>query len=127
MADNSNAIAQVRQFWATRNGRQKAFLAGGAIATGLLVAVFVRLIGAPDYKPLSSGLDGSDSQALAARLDQQGIAHQTSADGKTISVPETSWPQRACRWRLTRTCTAGAWDSSSSTRAHGVRQNSMRR
>jgi len=87
MADTPNAIAQLGQFWATRNSRQKAFLAGGAIASGLLVAVFVWLIGTPDYKPLSSGLDDSDAQALVAKLDQQGIAHQTSADGKTISVP----------------------------------------
>lgn len=87
MASYSNASAQLRQFWATRSGRQRAFLIGGALAAGVLIVLFVRLIGTPDYKPLSTGLDPTDAQALASRLDQQGIAHQLSADGKSISVP----------------------------------------
>jgi len=87
MAGKTNTTAQLKQFWASRNGRQKAFLVGGALAAGLLVAVFVRLIGTPDYKQLSSGLEPADAQALAAKLDQEGIAHQLSADGKSLNVP----------------------------------------
>ncbi len=87
MAVNTNAIAQVKQFWASRNGRQKGFLIGGAAAVGLLMAVFVRLIGTPNYKPLSMGLEPADAQALATRLNQAGISYETSPDGKTISVP----------------------------------------
>jgi flagellar M-ring protein FliF len=78
---------QLKQFWASRNGRQKGFLLGGAAATALLLTLFVRLIGAPDYKPLFTGLEPADAQALSAKLDAQGIPHQTSPDGKTISVP----------------------------------------
>lgn len=87
MAGSKNAIEQLKQFWASRNGRQKAFLIGGAGATAVLLALFVRLIGAPDYKPLFTGLEPADAQALSTKLDAQGIPHQTSADGKTISVP----------------------------------------
>lgn len=87
MAGNTNAIDQIRLFWAGQNGRQKAFLIGGALAAGVLVLVFVRLIGTPDYKTLSSGLAPDDAKALAAALDQQSIPHQISADGKSISVP----------------------------------------
>lgn len=87
MAGSKNAIDQLRQFWASRNGRQKAFLIGGAGATALILTLFVRLIGTPDYKPLFTGLEPTDAQALTAKLDAQGIPHQTSADGKTISVP----------------------------------------
>ena len=87
MAGSKNAIEQLKQFWASRNGRQKAFLIGGAAATALLLGLFVRLIGSPDYKPLFTGLEPADAQALSAKLDAQGIPHQTSADGKTISVP----------------------------------------
>lgn len=87
MAGYTGATVQLRQFWESRNGRQKAFLAGGALAAGALVALFVWLIGTPDYKQLSTGLAPTDAQALAATLDQQGIAHQISSDGKTISVP----------------------------------------
>ena len=87
MAGPNEAIAQARQFWETRNSRQKLLLVAGACATAVLVALFVRLIGTPDFKPMSTGLEPADAQALAAQLDAAGIPHQTSADGKTISVP----------------------------------------
>jgi flagellar M-ring protein FliF len=53
----------------------------------LLVTIFVRLIGSSDYKPISTGLEPAEAEALSAQLDADGIPHQTSADGKTVSVP----------------------------------------
>jgi flagellar M-ring protein FliF len=87
MAGQKNTLDQLKQFWASRTGKQKGLLLGGAGFTALLLVLFVRLIGTPDYKPLFTGLELADAQALAAKLDAQGIPHQTSADGKTISVP----------------------------------------
>ena len=87
MAGFNDATEQMQQFWAGRNAGQKGFLLAGAGATGLLLALFVRLIGTPDYKPLYTGLEATDAQTLTAQLDAQGIPHQASADGKTISVP----------------------------------------
>ena len=87
MAGFSDATEQVKQFWATRTTGQKGFLLAGAGATVLLLALFVQLIGTPDYKPLYTGLEAADAQTLTAQLDAQGIPHQASADGKTISVP----------------------------------------
>jgi len=87
MAGFSDATEQVKQFWESRNAGQKGFLLAGAGATVLLLALFVRLIGTPDYKPLYTGLEDSDAQTLTAQLDAQGIPHEASADGKTISVP----------------------------------------
>ena len=87
MAGFGNAGDQIKQFWSSRTGAQKGFLLGGTAATLVLMVLFVRMIGTPDYKPLFTGLDPSDAQALTAQLDAQGIPHQTSADGKTISVP----------------------------------------
>ncbi len=83
----NNTADQAKQFWATRNGTQKGLLLGGAIATVVLLTLFVHLIGTPDYKPLFSDLEPADAQSLSAQLDAQGIPHQTSADGRTISVP----------------------------------------
>jgi len=87
MAGYRNASDQLRQFWATRTGRQKFFLVGSAGATAVVITLFVRLIGSPDYKPLFTDLNPSDAQSLSGKLDAQGIQHKTSADGKTVSVP----------------------------------------
>jgi flagellar M-ring protein FliF len=87
MAGPNEAITQARQFWETRSSGQRWLLLAGACATALLVTLFVRLIGSPDYKPMSSSLEPAEAQALSAQLDADGIPHQTSADGKTISVP----------------------------------------
>src|SRR5580692_612749 len=83
----NDAVEQGKQFWATRSGSQKRYLLLGAGATVVMMALFVRLIGTPDYKPLSTGLDAAGAQKLAAQLDAQGIPHQTSTDGTSISVP----------------------------------------
>jgi flagellar M-ring protein FliF len=87
MAGFKNAIDQFKQFWATRTGTQRAMLLGGAVGSLLLLVVFVRLIGGPEYKPLYTGLEPADAQTLSAKLDQMGIAHRISPDGKSISVP----------------------------------------
>jgi flagellar M-ring protein FliF len=87
MAGFNDITKQAQQFWTSRSKQQKMLLGGGAAASVLLVAVFAGMLGSPDYKPLYSGLEAADVQTLSAQLDAQGIAHQTSADGKSISVP----------------------------------------
>jgi len=87
MPQLNDATGQVKQFWATRNGRQKALLIGGAAVTLLMVAGFARLLSSPDYKPLFTDMEPADAQKLATQLDAQNIPHQISADGKTLSVP----------------------------------------
>ncbi len=87
MAGLSEITKQAQQFWASRDKRQKMLLVAGAGAAAVLLAVFTSLLGSPDYKPLYTGLDPADAQMLAAQLDAQGIPHQISADGHTISVP----------------------------------------
>ena len=83
----TNIIEQVKQFWASRTGLQKAFLLGGAGVTVLILTGFAHLLSTPDYKPLYKDLSPADAQALATQLDAQNIPHQVSADGKTVSVP----------------------------------------
>jgi len=87
MAGIDDITKQAQQFWASRSKRQKTLLAVGAVASVLVVSLLAGLLGSPDYKPLYSGLEAEDVQTLSAQLDAQSIPHQTSADGKTISVP----------------------------------------
>ncbi len=87
MADFASATEQAKHFWASRSGRQKALLLGGAGITIVLLTVFARLMGTPNYKPLYQDMDPADAQTLATQLDAQKIPHQISPDGKTVSVP----------------------------------------
>jgi flagellar M-ring protein FliF len=87
MLSLKNAISQGKLFWLSRTSRQKGFLVGGAGVTLVLLGLLVSLMTTPNYKPLYTGLDPVDAQALAAQLDAQQIPHRISADGKTISVP----------------------------------------
>ncbi len=79
--------AQLVQFWAGRDRRQRGFLIAGAVATVALVAVFAHLMTAPDMKPLMTGMDPADAQTLAAGLTAKGIPNAVSPDGKQVSVP----------------------------------------
>ena len=87
MPGMNNIVEQAKQFWATRTGRQKMFLLGGAGATALLLTLFARLLSTPDYKPLYKDLEPADAQALSTQLTAQNIPNKIEPDGKTVSVP----------------------------------------
>src|SRR6266700_7106574 len=61
-------------------------LAGAAVVAGVII-FFGHLIVTPDYKPLMTGMEPADAQALGSRLAAKSIAYQISPDGKTVSVP----------------------------------------
>ncbi len=87
MAGYNDVRNQAMQFWASRNSKQRTLLLAGVAVTAVLLALFVKLMSDPDYKPLFTGLESADAQTLTAQLDAEGIPHQASSDGKTISVP----------------------------------------
>jgi flagellar M-ring protein FliF len=62
------------------------FVGAALVTLGVLIG-FVRLIAAPDYKPLVTGMEQSDAEALSARLAAKNIPYELSSDGKTVSVP----------------------------------------
>lgn len=67
--------------------KQRALLIGATVVTVAVLALFVRLIGTPDYKPLVTGMEPADAEALGAKLAAKNIQYQISSDGKTVSVP----------------------------------------
>lgn len=79
-------LAQIGDFVKGLSLGQKLLLAGGALVVAATLFVFVRLIGKPDYKPLFSGMDPAEAQAVAARLKSKNVEYQLSSDGKTVSV-----------------------------------------
>jgi len=78
---------QLTDFVAGLTGKQRVLLVAAVIATVAILAAFVSLIGTPDYKPLVTGMEPSDAQALGAKLAAKNIAYQISPDGKSVSVP----------------------------------------
>ena len=87
MAGFNQILTQAKQFWASRTSNQRVFLGIGAVATIGVIGLFTSLMISPDYKPLISGLEPADAQALTAALTTKKIPYQLSPDGKSISVP----------------------------------------
>jgi flagellar M-ring protein FliF len=78
---------QATDFVSGLSVKQRAMLIGATIATIAVLALFAHMISTPDYKPLVTGMETTDAQALGAQLAAKNIQYQISADGKTVSVP----------------------------------------
>ncbi len=78
---------QATEFIAGLSIKQRGLLIGATVVTIAVLAVFVHFIGTPDYKPLVTGMEAADAQALGTKLAAKNIQYQISADGKTVSVP----------------------------------------
>jgi len=87
MASFSQIANQGRNALAALDTKQLILLMGGAAVVIGVVFFFGHLIVTPDFKPLMTGMEPTDAQALASRLASKSIQYQISPDGKTVSVP----------------------------------------
>ncbi|MGH9499991.1 MAG: flagellar basal-body MS-ring/collar protein FliF [Terriglobales bacterium] len=87
MPSLSQAQKQATDFIAGLSVKQRGVLIGATVATIAVLALFAHMIATPDYKPLVTGMEMSDAQALGAQLAAKNVLYQISADGKTVSVP----------------------------------------
>jgi flagellar M-ring protein FliF len=78
---------QLTTFVTGLTGKQRLLLAGAAVLTIAVLAVFAHLMSTPDYVPLMTGMEPADAQALGAKLAAKNIAYQIAADGKGVNVP----------------------------------------
>ena len=62
-------------------------LAAGVVTVAVVVG-FASLMATPDYKPLVTGMEASDAEALGVKLAAKNIAYQIGRDGKSVEVPE---------------------------------------
>jgi flagellar M-ring protein FliF len=86
-AGAGHAMARVKLFWAGRNTQQRVYLIGGLAITLAVAAFFVKMLATPEYKPLMTGLEAADAQAIVAQLAAKKIPYLVSPDGKSIDVP----------------------------------------
>ena len=87
MASFSQIANQGKNAIAAFDTKQLILLLGGAAVVVGVIFFFGHLIITPDYKPLMTGMEPADAQALASRLAAKSIAYEISPDGKTVSVP----------------------------------------
>jgi len=87
MPSLSQVQKQATDFVSGLSVKQRGLLIGAAVVTVAVLAAFVHLIATPDYKPLVTGMDAADAEALGAKLAAKNIQYEISSDGKTVSVP----------------------------------------
>ena len=99
MAGNRNVADQAKQFWGTRNGRQKALLLGGVGVTVVLVAMFARLMSTPEYKPLYKDMPDERPSRVTFLLEpfkgqtRLTVTHDEFEDGSRIfGMISKGWP-----------------------------------
>jgi flagellar M-ring protein FliF len=86
MASFTQLANQGKNAIAAFDTKQLILLIGGAALVIGAIAFFGHLIITPDYKPLMTGMEPADAQALASRLAAKNIPYEVSPDGKTVSV-----------------------------------------
>lgn len=85
--DTSQLLLQGKTVFLGLTQRQKLLILAALIAAGGTLWLFVSLLGRGDYRVLYSGLDPTESNTIVKRLAEESIPAETSADGKTLSVP----------------------------------------
>jgi flagellar M-ring protein FliF len=86
-ASGGNPIDRIKLFWAGRNTQQRVYLGAGLAITLGVAAFLVKMISTPEYKPLMSGLEPADAQAITAQLAAKKIPYLVGPDGTSITVP----------------------------------------
>src|ERR1700749_310537 len=82
-----NKVAeQLKQAWLRMNPRQRMIVAGGTLATVVGLVVLAIMMSSTDYKPLMTGLETDDAQAISQQLAAKKSDFKMSPDGKGIDV-----------------------------------------
>ena len=82
----SKAVGQADAFLKALSVRQKLLLGGGGVMVLATLLIFVKLLAKPEMKPLYTGMNAVDAQALAAKLALRKIPYEISSDSSSISV-----------------------------------------
>ena len=85
--DAGQVMERAKIFWAGLRPQQRIYLGVGLAITLAVAAFLVKMITTPTYKPLMSGLEAADAQAITAQLAAKKIPYVVGPDGTSISVP----------------------------------------
>lgn len=82
----NKVIEQLRLAWQRMNPRQRMIVAGGTAATVVGMVVLTIMLSSTDYKPLMTGLEPDDAQAISQQLAAKKIDFKITPDGRGIDV-----------------------------------------
>jgi flagellar M-ring protein FliF len=86
-ANTVPALERVQLFWQGLGSQQRVYF-GAGLAISLAALWFLgRMVATPVYKPLMSGLEPADAQAVSTELAAKKIPYLIGPDGTSISVP----------------------------------------
>ena len=82
----NKVVEQLKQAWQRMSPRQRMIVAGGTMATVAGLVVLTVMMSSTDYKPLMTGLEPEDAQAISQQLAMKKIDFKMQPDGKGIDV-----------------------------------------
>ena len=83
----SNWPQQMRQYWqSTSQGKRLMLLTVGGLTMAVVLGI-AYWASQPDYRVLFAGLPEDEVSAIAAKLQNQGVAYRVVGGGTTIQVP----------------------------------------
>ena len=86
-------MQQLKQIWDRMERRQRLIVCGIALGTLVMLGVIAAVMSSPDYKPLMTGLEPEDAQAISQQLVAKKIDFRMSPDGKSIEVASSQLNQ----------------------------------
>lgn len=82
----NKVVEQLKQAWQRMNSRQRMIIAGGTVAAVAGLVVLTIMMSSTDYKPLMTGLEPEDAQAISQQLAAKKIDFKMAPDGRGIDV-----------------------------------------
>ncbi|HEY1577554.1 MAG TPA: flagellar basal-body MS-ring/collar protein FliF [Terracidiphilus sp.] len=82
----NKVVEQLKQAWQRMNQRQRMIVAGGTLAAVAGLVTLTIMMSSTDYKPLMTGLEPEDAQAISQQLSAKKIDFKMTPDGKGIDV-----------------------------------------
>jgi len=68
-------------------------LAGGTVATVVILVMLLQMVSAPSYTTMLTGLEPAQTAKMTAALDQKGISYQLQNNGTALAVPTNETAQ----------------------------------
>jgi len=81
-------MTRLTEIWTALDMRRRAFLIGGAAALLVIVLILMRVVTAPSYALLYSGLDPSAAGQIITTIETQGVPYRVQGDAIYVEASQ---------------------------------------